>query len=62
MAKINRGNLYDYYIHYNPYTGYWNGVRRDKAIDYLNGKLGGDDVVKHKNIEVLIDYLSKEKS
>lgn len=62
MPKVNRGNLYDYYLHYNPYTGYWNAVKRDKAVNYLNGRLGANDVVKHKNIEILIDYLTKEKS
>ena len=60
MAKVNRGNLYDYYIHFNPYTEYWNAVKRDKAVDYLNGKLGPNDVLKHKNINDLIRYLTNE--
>lgn len=53
-------NLYNYYIHFNPYTGYWNAVSRDKSVEYLNGKLGADDVIKHKDVNTLISYLSKE--
>lgn len=52
-------NLYDYYIHYNPYTGYWNAVKRDKSVQYLNGTLSADDVLKNKNIDDLIRYLAK---
>ncbi len=62
MAKVNRGNLYDYYMHFNPYTGYWNAVKRENSVYYLNGTLGANDVIKNKDILVLIDYLSKETS
>ena len=55
-------NLYNYYIHFNPYTGYWNAVSRDKAVEYLNGKLGADDIIKQEEITILISYLSKEPS
>ena len=54
--------LYDYYFHYNAYTGYWNAVKREKAIDYLNGKLGADEVLKNKDINNLIRFLSKPKN
>lgn len=53
--------LYSYYLHYNPYTEYWNAVPRDKSVEYLNGTLGGNDVIKHKNINDLIRYLSATK-
>lgn len=56
------GELYDYYLHYNPYTGYWNAVKREKSVDYLNGKLGGNDVLKYKNIEDLIRFISTGKN
>lgn len=51
--------LYDYYLHYNPYTGYWNAFKRDKAIHYLNGTLSAEDVLKNKDSNNLIKYLSK---
>lgn len=53
--------LYDYYLHYNPYTGYWNAVLRTKATEYLNGTLGANDVLKSKNIGDLIDFIHKSK-
>lgn len=55
----NNNVLYDYYLHYNPYTGYWNAVLRDDAVYYLNGTLGPDKVLKHKNVDDLIRYISK---
>lgn len=54
--------LYDWYLHFNPYTGYWNAVKRDKANQYLNGTLGANDVVKHKNINDLIRYINTGKN
>lgn len=54
-------NLYGYFLHYNPYTKYWNAVSRDKANQYLNGTLKGDDVLKNKDVNKLIGYLSKNK-
>lgn len=62
MTREQGANLYSYYMHYNPYTGLWNAVPRDKAVDYLNGKLGGNDVIKNKDINTLIGYMSKEPS
>jgi hypothetical protein len=55
-------SLYNYYLHYNPYTGYWNAVPREKANDYLNGKLGANDVLKYKNVEDLIRYITLLKN
>jgi hypothetical protein len=62
MTKEQNTALYSYYLHFNPYTGYWNAVNRDKSVDYLNGKLSGNDIIKHKDINTLISYLSKEPS
>jgi len=52
-------NLYSYYLHFNPHTGYWNAVKRDKSTEYLNGTLSSEDVIKSKNIEDLIKFISK---
>lgn len=59
MTEEQGAILYSYYVHFNPYTGYWNAVPRDKAVEYLNGKLSGNDVMKHKDINILISYLTK---
>ncbi len=59
MTKEQGQELYSWYLHYNTYTGYWNAVNRDKASQYLNGTLGANDVIKHKNIDDLIRFLSK---
>lgn len=53
--------LYDYFFHYNPYTGYWNAFRREKYPDYMNGKLKADEVLKNKDVNKLVSYLSKNK-
>ena len=50
--------LYGYYLHYNPYTGYWNAVKRDKSVEYLNGTLGSKDVLKNKDVNELINTIT----
>lgn len=52
-------NLYDWYFHFNHYTGYWNAVKRDKTTEYMNGTLKPDDILKSKNIKDLINYITK---
>lgn len=51
--------LYDYFLHYNPYTGYWNAVKRDQSNQYLNGGLTDKEVKKDKDINVLIKLIKK---
>jgi hypothetical protein len=48
--------LYDIYFHFNIYKKEWNAVPRDKAVDYLNGNLKAEDVLKNKDINNLIKY------
>lgn len=55
-------NLYDYFIHFNPFTGYWNAVKREHSHHYLNGTLKKDEIIKHKNINDIIRYLSMSKT
>lgn len=58
MAKQGtKMNLYPYVFHYNPYTEYWNAVPRGKEVDYFNGKLSGNDVIKNRDINVIIEYI-----
>lgn len=54
--------LYDYFFHFNAYTGYWNAVNRNKANQYLNGTLGPEDTLKSKDINDLIRFLNKKKT
>jgi len=62
MTKEQNSVLYSYYLHFNPYTEYWNAVPRDKSVEYLNGRLGGNDVIKNKDITVLINQITKTPS
>ena len=54
-------NLYDYFIHYNPYTKKWNAVKRDKANQYLNGSLTDKEVIRNTDINELIKVLTIKK-
>jgi hypothetical protein len=53
-------NLYDYYFHFNIYTDEWNAVKRTDAVEYLNGTLDKNSVLKNTNINNLIKYISKQ--
>lgn len=52
-------NLYGYYFHYNPFTKFWSAIDRSKLQDYHAGKIPEKDILKNKNIQVLIDFLSQ---
>lgn len=56
---MNKDILYDYFLHYNHLTGYWNAVNRDKSVHYMNGTLKEGEVLKNKDINVLVDYIVK---
>lgn len=32
-------NLYNYFLHYNPYTKLWAGVKKDEVMKYLSGPM-----------------------
>ena len=51
--------LYNYFIHYNCYTGYYCAFKRDSAVQYLNGVLPPNDVIKHRDCPTLIKYISQ---
>ena len=61
IVQKDKTELYDYYIHYNPYTGYWNAFKRDVAVNYLNGTLKDGEVMKSKSIDDLVKYISFTK-
>jgi hypothetical protein len=51
--------LYKYFMHYNSFTETWNAVPRELASQYLNGTLSEEDVLKNKDIKILINYICK---
>lgn len=56
--------LYSWYIHFNPYIGQdgiWNAVKRSQSVEYLNGTLDANDIIKHKDVMVLIKYIKDLK-
>lgn len=61
MKLDNKDELYDYYFHYNIYTKEWNAFKRDIANQYLNGTLTDVQVMKAKNIDDLVKYVSFTK-
>ncbi len=51
--------LYDWVFHYNHFTELWNAIPRDKYNNYWdNDDL--DDVLKSKNINTLIEIITKQ--
>lgn len=52
-------NLYDYYLHYNIYDKSWNAVKRDKVVAYWNGGLKKEEIIKSKDINTIISYITK---
>lgn len=57
-------NLYDYLLHFNSYTGYWNAFKREDSVDYFNGKLENQtekELIKSKNVNDIIKWISKGK-
>ena len=50
--------LYDYYLHYNQYTGYWTGVKRGETNDYHNGTLDPKKIFRNKDVNELIKSIS----
>lgn len=51
-------NLYGYAFFYNPFKGVWCAVEREHQQDYYNGKLSENKILKNKDIQVLISFLS----
>ena len=52
-------NLWDWYLHYNIYTEYWCAVKRSVSNEYMNGTLSENEVLKNKDVNNLIKYISK---
>lgn len=61
MAK-DKSNLYDYYFHFNHYTGYWNAIPRDNVNQYMSITVNDDDkVLKNKNLNDLVKYIINDE-
>lgn len=56
-------NLYLWYLNYNPYLrgGIWCAVERSKSSEYLNGTLSSEEVLKNKDVNILIKYICQLK-
>jgi len=52
-------NLYGYYFHYNPFTKYWSAIEISKLQEYHANQIDKNDILKNKDINVLIGFLSK---
>lgn len=52
-------NLYGYYFHYNPYTELWSAIDRNILQDYHAGKIKESEILKNKDVNVLIKFLAK---
>lgn len=52
-------NLYDYVFHFNPFTGFWSAMDRSLQSDYFNGKIKEKDILKNKDINVLVSFIAK---
>ena len=45
--------LYNYFFHYNPYSGIWTLVPRSKIAEYFNRELGNHKFITAKTINEL---------
>lgn len=48
--------MFNWFFHYNPYTGDWNAVPKEQKTNYLNN-FDCDDVIRSKSFTTLIDIL-----
>jgi hypothetical protein len=50
--------LYDYLLHYNPFTGMWNAVPREQYAAYWSNR-NVEGVLTSKNVKTLIELIIK---
>jgi hypothetical protein len=50
--------LYNYLLHYNPFTGLWNAVPRDHYNAYWSNR-EVEGVISSKNVKTLIELIIK---
>lgn len=56
-------DLYNYFLHYNPYTGLWAAVPKGEVNKYLSGKMyphEGSTVLFAADINLLISIIQKQ--
>ncbi len=51
--------LYNYLLHFNPFTEKWNAIRREDKEDYFNGEC--KNVISSTDVTKLIDLLLKQE-
>lgn len=61
MKLEDKMELYDYFIHYNPYQKFWFAFKRGLEAKYMNGELAESEIMKSKNINDLVKYISFTK-
>ncbi|GEM_PF-2527618 len=49
--------LYNWVFHFNPYTGYWNAVRREDYTNLFSNQ--NEDVLRSKDINTLLILIRK---
>lgn len=61
MKDKNMENLYDYLFHYNSFNKEWNAYKRELNKAYFNGTTNENDILKNKDINILINFIVKQK-
>lgn len=59
QEKDNLYSLYDYLMHYNPYTKTYSAFKREDYTAHFNGTETKSPVLKAKDIKHLIEYITK---
>ena len=54
-------DLYDHLFHFNIYTELWNCFPKGSSVAYFNGDLEEDKILKAKDVNTIIKYLTNEK-
>lgn len=53
--------LYNYVFHFSPYNEVWSAFKRENHRKYFNGELNEEDVLKSKDIMVLVHLIKKKE-
>lgn len=56
----NKDYLYNWFFHFNPYTGDWNAIPVEQKVNYLSD-FKCDNVVKSKSFPTLLEILQITK-
>lgn len=56
----NKDYMFNWFFHFNPYTGDWNAVPREQKLEYWNN-FECENVVKSKSFLTLLEILNITK-